>query len=104
MLIKIKIENLKRLGSAEIELGRAVVFVGPNNSGKTTALQAIALWDLGLKAWFARHGAKPGAKERIGVTLNRRDLIALPVPNANLLWLDRHVRQGKRGNGRHRTS
>ncbi|MBI3373300.1 MAG: AAA family ATPase [Betaproteobacteria bacterium] len=100
MLIKIKIENLKRLGCAEIELGRAVVFVGPNNSGKTTALQAIALWDLGLKTWFARHGAKPSAKERTGVTLNRRDLIALPVPNANLLWLDRHVRQGKRGNGK----
>jgi predicted ATPase len=100
MLIKLKIENLKRLSSAEIELGRAVVFVGPNNSGKTTALQAIALWDLGLKAWVGRHGAKPSAKERTGVTLNRRDLIALPVPNANLLWLDRHVRQGQRDNGK----
>jgi ABC-type lipoprotein export system ATPase subunit len=99
MLIKLKIENLKCLGSAEIELGRAVVFVGPNNSGKTTALQAIALWHLGLKTWVARHGAKPSAKERTGVTLNRRDLIALPVPNASLLWLDRHVRQGQRDNG-----
>jgi len=38
MLTKIIITNFKRLANAEIELGNAVVFVGPNNSGKTTAL------------------------------------------------------------------
>lgn len=103
MLTYLRIENLKSLGTAEIELGRNVVFVGPNNSGKTTALQAIALWDLGLKTWVAKKRSKGGGKERTGVTVNRRDLIALPVPDANLLWLDRHVRQGQRENGKQRT-
>lgn len=98
MLTKLIIDNLKRLDHAEIELGRAVVFVGPNNSGKTTALQAIALWDAGLKTWVSKRGVRSSAKERTGATLNRRELIALPVPDASLLWLDRHVRQGARAN------
>lgn len=103
MLTRLVIENLKRLDRADIELGRAVVFVGPNNSGKTTALQALALWDLGLKAWVSKKGSRRGARERTGVTLNRRDLIALPVPDANLLWLDRHVRHVQKENGKQRT-
>lgn len=103
MLTRLVIENLKRLDRADIELGRAVVFVGPNNSGKTTALQAIALWDLGLKAWVDKRGTKGTARERTGVTLNRRDLIALPVPHTNLLWTNLHTRQGQRGNGKAKT-
>lgn len=48
MLTKLTIRNFKRFGEVEIELGSPVVFVGPNNSGKTSALQALALWDIGL--------------------------------------------------------
>jgi predicted ATP-dependent endonuclease of OLD family len=48
MLTKIKIRNFKRFGSVEIDLGNPVVFIGPNNSGKTSALQALALWQVGL--------------------------------------------------------
>ena len=31
-------------------------------------------------------------ERRPGVTINRRDLIAIPVPGANLLWRNLHVR------------
>ena len=41
MLTKLTIRNFKRFDEVEIELGNAVVFIGPNNSGKTTALQAL---------------------------------------------------------------
>ena len=41
--------------------------------------------------------------KRPGVTINRRDLIAVPVPVANLLWRDLHVRSGSRANGKTRT-
>ncbi len=37
------------------------------------------------------------------VTINRRDLIAVPVPVANLLWRDLHVREGSRAEGKIRT-
>ena len=45
MLTKLTVRNFKRFGEVEIELGNPVVFIGPNNSGKTSAMQALALWD-----------------------------------------------------------
>jgi hypothetical protein len=91
VLTRVTIRNFKRFADVSVELGNPVVFIGPNNSGKTTALQALALWDIGLRRWNEkRQGQAP--EKRPGVTINRRDLIALPVPNANLLWRDLHVR------------
>jgi len=96
MLTRLRVRNLKRFSEADIELGQAVVLIGPNNSGKTTALQALALWEIGLRRWNERRGGKTSPKKRIGVTINRRDLIAVPVPNANLLWRDLRVRNVER--------
>lgn len=91
MLTKVTIRNFKRFDEVVVELGNPVVFIGPNNSGKTTALQALALWDLGLRRWNEkRQGQAP--EKRPGVTINRRDLNALSVPNAILLWRGLHVR------------
>ena len=100
MLTNLHVKNFKRLEDVEIELGKTVVFVGPNNSGKTTALQALALWDIGLRKWLEKRSAKDAPGKRPGVTINRRDLIAVPVPDANLLWRDLHVRAGQRTNGK----
>ena len=54
MLTRIRIRNFKRFEDSEIELGKAVLLIGPNNSGKTTALQALSLWDIGLRRWKRR--------------------------------------------------
>lgn len=51
MLTRLTIRNFKRFDEVEIELGNPVVFIGPNNSGKTSAMQALALWDIGLRRW-----------------------------------------------------
>jgi ABC-type taurine transport system ATPase subunit len=102
MLTRLTIRNFKLFDEAEIELGDRVVFVGPNNSGKTSALQALALWHAGVRRWVEKRGAGV-PKERAGVTINRRDLIALPVPSANLLWRDLHVRQGYKDADKQRT-
>lgn len=96
MLTKLTIRNFKLFAEAEIELGERVVFVGPNNAGKTSALQALALWIYGVRRWVEKRGAGNVPKKRAGVTINRRDLIGLPVPSANLLWRDLHVREGYR--------
>jgi len=96
MLMKLIVRNFKLFDDVEIELSDRVVFVGPNNSGKTSALQALALWNAGVRRWVEKRGAGNVPKERAGVTLNRRDLIAVPVPSANLLWRDLHVREGVR--------
>jgi len=92
MLTKIKIKNFKKLVNIDIELGKTVVLIGPNNSGKTSALQAVALWDIGLRQWNAKREGKTSPEKRPGVAINRLELIPIPVPNLNLLWSDLHTR------------
>ena len=104
MLTRLVLRNFKLFKEVDIELGQRVVFVGPNNSGKSTALQALALWSTCVRRWVEKRGGRPTPKERAGVTINRRDLIALPVPSANLLWRDLHVREGRRDSGKTKTS
>jgi ABC-type transport system involved in cytochrome c biogenesis ATPase subunit len=103
MLTRLRIKNFKRFPDADIELGQAVVFIGQNNSGKTTALQALALWDVGLRKWNEEYKGKTVPPQRPGVTINRRDLVAIPVPGANLLWRNLHVRDVKKSNGKPQT-
>lgn len=103
MLTKLSVRNFKRLAHAEIELGQAVVLIGPNNSGKTTALQALALWDAGLRRWLEKRKGKADATKRPGVAINRRDLISIPVPTSNLLWRDLHVRNVTKHGGKQET-
>ncbi|MBI5198262.1 MAG: AAA family ATPase [Nitrospirae bacterium] len=92
MLTKLTVRNFKQFGGVEIELGNPVIFIGPNNSGKTSALQALALWQIGLSRWNEKRRGKGTPETRPGVTINRRDLVAVPVPDANLLWRNLHVR------------
>ena len=87
MITKIVINNFKRFEHASLDLGPSSVFIGPNNAGKTTALQAMALWDVGLRRWMEKRKGST-AKERTGVTINRRDLTSIPIPSARQLWHD----------------
>ncbi|HWR81804.1 MAG TPA: AAA family ATPase [Candidatus Deferrimicrobium sp.] len=92
MLTQVTIRNFKRFEEVKFELGRAVVLIGPNNCGKSTALQALALWEIGLKQWLAKRATlTPG--ERPGVTINRNGLISIPTPNVDLLWRDSRTRK-----------
>jgi len=104
VLTKLRIRNFKLFGDVEIELGERVVFIGPNNSGKTSALQALALWDLGVKRWLEKRGGGPAPEKRPGVTINRRDLIAVPAPTARLLWRGLRVREAGRTESAPRTT
>lgn len=92
MLTKLVVRDFKGLVDAEIELDNPVVFVGPNDSGKTSALQALALWDLGLRRWTEKRGDS-APPQRPGVAASRRDLLPVPVPSARLLWRELRVRQ-----------
>lgn len=100
MLTNLAIQNFKLFDDVEVELGDRVVLIGPNNAGKTSALQALALWDIGVKRWAEKRGTGKVPKKRPGVTINRRDLIAVPIPEAKLLWRDLHVREGAKENGK----
>jgi hypothetical protein len=103
MLSKLIVRNFKLFKEVEVELGERVVFIGQNNSGKTSALQAIALWDVGVKRWLEKRGSDSIPEERPGVTINRQDLISIPVPSAKLLWRDLSVRKSQRKEGKPHT-
>ena len=93
MLTKLRVRNFKCFEDVEIALGNPVVLIGPNNSGKTTVLQALALWTIGLQRWKeVRSERQSQARKRPGVTINRQDLLTIPHPQANLLWRDLQTR------------
>ena len=105
MLTKLIIRNFKRFGDSEvtIELGDSVVFIGPNNAGKTTAMQALTLWHAGVQRWHEKRKGSVARKGNRGVVIDRRALVSVPVPHANMLWHRRHTRNARRVAGRQKT-
>jgi len=71
LLHYVEITNFKRFGETQrIELDHPAVLIGPNNCGKTSTLQAIALWSIGLRTWRAE-SENSTAERRKGKALNR---------------------------------
>jgi ABC-type Mn2+/Zn2+ transport system ATPase subunit len=103
MLTRLQIQNFKTLRDADIPLGQNVVLIGPNNSGKTSALQALALWRTGLLEWHSRRSGDSQAKQRTGVTVNRRSLTHTPVSEARLLWNNLKVNVASKSDGSQNT-
>ena len=103
MLTSLEIRNFKSFSHANVELGPVTVLCGPNNAGKTAALQALALWRAGLQAWLAERRSTSTARERPGVQINRRDLVSIPVPSTKMLWHALRTHSITRDNGRQDT-
>ncbi len=103
-LTSLTIRNFKKFDDVTIPLGDPVVFIGPNNSGKTTALQALALFSIGISKWVEKRGVSSVSQKKSGVTINRRDLLEVPIPEAHLLWRDLHVRSSEWIKGKQKTT
>ena len=89
MIRRVVIEGFKRFDRIEFALPGHIVLAGPNNTGKTTILQAIAAWSLALERWkelndFHRHG---GAYALAPIA--RQAFHAVPLRAFDLLWRDR---------------
>ena len=104
MLTKLGVRNFKRFSEITVDLDSPVAVVGPNNSGKTSALQALALWDAGLKRWNEKRGDQRAPERRPGVAIGRRDLVSIPVTDAKALWRNLHIRDSRIVDGRPDTS
>ena len=91
----LEIENFKTFGSRQrIELDHPATLVGPNNCGKTTVIQAIALWSQAVQAWLAKKGeSRPS--ERTSTGINRLDIVAVPVHTTRYFWHNMIVRNHK---------
>jgi len=86
---KVTIKRFKKLDIEELEIPSQVVLAGPNNTGKTTILQAIAAWALALRSWRAHNdfGKHNGAYAK--VPISRAQFFAVPLREFNLLFKDR---------------
>lgn len=94
LLHYLEIQNFKRFGAKQrIELDHPAVLTGPNNSGKTTAVQAIALWSQAVKAWFDSKGKAPPT-EPASTSLNRLNIASVPIQRTRELWHNMEVRTG----------
>jgi len=93
MIRKVTIHNFKSIHKQTYDFEQFDLIIGRNNSGKSTVLQALAIWQYCIDEFLR----KPKRKSRgVGVVLP--NFTALPVPEFNLLWrgrTDRHNVKGK---------
>lgn len=88
MIRTVCIRGFKRFDDVEFRLPGHVVLAGPNNTGKTTVLQAIASWSLALRRWRELNDFNP----RQGYTrapIARQAFAAVPLRSFDLMWKDR---------------
>ncbi|MDE2823123.1 MAG: AAA family ATPase, partial [Chloroflexota bacterium] len=89
MIRSVCIRGFKRFREVEFRLPGHVVLAGPNNTGKTTLLQAIASWTFALRRWRELNdfNRRNGYRR---VPLARQAFAAVPLRSFDLLWTDRH--------------
>ena len=85
MITRIRVQNFKQFEDVEFSVSQSVVFIGPNNSGKTSLFQALCLWEVGVRKFLEAKKMNKLNKTR-GVTLNRQSLINTPIESVKLLW------------------
>lgn len=96
LLHYLEIENFKRFGDRQrIELDHPAVLIGPNNCGKTSAIQALALWAQAVQTWYEARKTS-SAKERTATSLNRLAIVAVPVQRTRFFWHNTQVRTGNK--------
>ena len=87
MITRLTLKNFKSVGQQVYEFTQFDLLVGRNNSGKSTVLQALAIWQFCVDEF---HRSKRVGSKGIQVVLP--NFTALPVPEFNLLWKDRTER------------
>lgn len=88
MINKLTLRNFKSIGEQEYQFTSFDLLVGRNNCGKSTVLQAMAIWQFCVDEF--------GRTRRTGTTgiqVVLPNFTALPVPEFSLLWKDRTIRQ-----------
>jgi energy-coupling factor transporter ATP-binding protein EcfA2 len=90
-LTRLWVKNFKRFEAAAFELGRFNVVVGPNNSGKSTLLQAMSLLQFCIRSTLRRRNS---SFELENVSLGQEELAVIPVAEPMDLWKDRKVQKG----------
>ena len=94
MITRLILRNFKSVEEQVYEFTHFDLLIGRNNSGKSTVLQALAIWQYCVDEF---HRLKRSGTKGIQVVLP--NFTALPVPEFNLLWKDRTDRHWPMVNG-----
>ena len=94
MITRLILRNFKSVEEQAYDFTHFDLLVGRNNSGKSTVLQALAIWQYCVDEF---HRLKRSGTKGIQVVLP--NFTALPVPEFNLLWKDRTDRHWPMVNG-----
>jgi len=88
MITRLTLRNFKNVEEQRYDFTRFDLLVGRNNSGKSTVLQALAIWQYCVDEFHrsSRRGSK-------GIQIVLPNFTALPVPEFNLLWKNRTDRR-----------
>lgn len=86
MISSVRLRYFKQFEEQNFELSEHVVLAGPNNSGKSTLLQAIAVWFLALQRWRSERSPTARGRKRSAIPITRKDFTAVPLREMNLLW------------------
>lgn len=88
MIHKLILKNFKKIKEEIFLFNNFDLIVGSNNSGKSTVLQALAIWQFCVEQF--RLTRKKGQN---GIQIVLPNFTALPVPEFNLLWKDKTDRR-----------
>ena len=95
MINEITIENFRQIEKQTIKLGAITVLIGPNNSGKTSLLQAFSLLSMAIKVWTKKRLGNPTKKQqRTGVAINLSEMSGIPASSFKDLWTNTRVKKG----------
>ncbi|MEO5333781.1 MAG: AAA family ATPase [Magnetococcus sp. YQC-5] len=83
-ITRLTLKNFKSVDEQVYDFQQFDLLIGCNNSGKSTALQALAIWQFCVDQFH--HSSRSGSK---GIQVVLPNFTALPVPEFNLLWKDR---------------
>lgn len=85
MITKVVIRRFKRFKEVTFDIPGHIVLAGPNNTGKTTLLQAIASWSLALDRWKQLNDFNP-RQVYIKAPIARQAFSSVPLRSFDLLW------------------
>jgi hypothetical protein len=88
VITKLTLKNFKSIEEQTYNFDKFDLLVGRNNSGKSTILQALAIWQFCVDE-FHRIKRKGGRGKQIVLP----NFTALPVPEFNLLWREKTDRR-----------
>ena len=95
MIRKVIVNNFKKFEQQEFDIPDHLVIAGPNNSGKTSLLQAIATWSEIAFQWSENNPdlVREDDGNYPSTNLNLLRFYSVPLADFNHLWKDKRAEQ-----------